>query len=63
MFVSIFEKHGYKMTYCEDHYQYALEPTVNCWLENISKIEKEEKTPHILLLEKSARYLKKNLQD
>ena len=62
-FASIFEKHGYKMTYDEDHYQYALEPTVNYWLENISKIEREEKTPHILLLEKSARYLKKHLQD
>jgi len=51
------------MTYSEDHYQYSLEPTVNYWLENISKVEREDKTPHIFLLEKSARYLKKHLQD
>lgn len=62
-FLSMFEKHGYKMTHCEDHYEDGLEPTVNYWLENLSKIEIEEKTPHILLLEKSARYLKKHLQD
>ena len=61
--VSLFEKHGYKVTHQKDHYQDALEPTVNYWLENISKVEKEDKTPHILLLEKSSRYLKKHLQD
>ena len=51
----MFEKHGYKMTYCEDHYEDGLEPTVNYWLENLSKVERKDKTPHILLLEKSAR--------
>ena len=62
-FLSMFEKHGYKMTYCEDHYEDGLEPTVNYWLENLSKVERKDKTPHILLLEKSARYLKGYLPD
>ena len=62
-FLSMFEKHGYKMTYCEDHYEDGLEPTVNYWLENLSKVERKDKTPHILLLEKSARYLKGYLRD
>jgi len=62
-FLSMFEKHGYKMTYCEDHYEDGLEPTVDYWLENLSKVERKDKTPHILLLEKSARYLKGYLRD
>ena len=62
-FLSMFEKHGYKMTHCEDHYEDGLEPTVNYWLENLSKVERKDKTPHILLLEKSARYLKGYLPD
>ena len=62
-FLSMFEKHGYKMTYCEDHYEDGLEPTVNYWLENLSKLKRKDKTRHILLLEKSARYLKGHLPD
>ena len=61
--ISLFEKYGYKVTHQKDHYQDALEPTLNYWLSNLSTLSKEEKTPHILLLEKSARYLRTNLKD
>lgn len=61
--ISLFERQGYKVVYQEDHYKNALEPTLNYWLSNLGKIDQEDKTFHIKLLEKSARYLKLNLKD
>jgi len=56
--VSIFNDYDYKLTYFEEHYDYALEPTLDLWLHNLDKIDRIEKTKHIELLELSARYLK-----
>ena len=59
--ISIFNKRGFKLSFEEEHYDYALEPTVDYWLHNLSKIGKIHKTNHIHTLEFSARYLKQNL--
>ena len=56
--VSIFDELDYKLTFFEEHYDYALEPTLDLWLHNLDKIDRIEKTKHIELLEFSARYLK-----
>ncbi len=55
-----FTELDYKMTYFEDHYNKALEPTLDLWLHNLDKVDNIEKTKHIKLLELSARYLKQN---
>ena len=60
--ISIFNKLDFKLSFEEEHYDYALEPTVDYWLHNLSKIGKIHKTNHIHTLEFSARYLKQNLQ-
>ena len=59
--ISIFEQFDFKLIFEEEHYDYALKPTLDYWLGNLSKLSKEEKTPHIRTLEISAKYLKKNL--
>ena len=48
------------MTYFEEHYNEALEPTLDLWLHNLDKVDNIEMTEHIILLELSARYLKQN---
>ena len=48
------------MTYFEEHYDEALEPTLDLWLHNLDKVDNIEKTKHIKLLELSARYLKQH---
>ena len=57
---SSFKELDFKLTYFEEHYDYALEPTLDLWLHNLSKIDRIEKTKHIELLEFSARYLKQH---
>ena len=57
---STFKELDFKLSYFEEHYDYALEPTLDLWLHNLSKIDRIEKTKHIELLEFSARYLKQN---
>lgn len=60
---SVFENQGYRLTYEENHYKEGLNPTVNYWLSNLEQIDEDDKTSHIKLLEKSARYLKKYEKD
>ena len=55
-----FTELDFKMTYFEEHYNEALEPTLDLWLHNLDKVDNIEKTEHIKLLELSARYLKQN---
>ena len=55
---SFFTELDYEMTYFEEHYNEALEPTLDLWLHNLDKVDNIEKTEHIKLLELSARYLK-----
>ena len=59
--IYLFEQIGFKLSYHEDHYAKSLEPTVNFWLKNLSKLKDDEKTHHINILETSARYMKENL--
>jgi SAM-dependent methyltransferase len=61
--ISIFENENFKLNFEENHYQYALEPTLNYWLNKISKLDDSEKTEHLRLLENSSLYLKNNLND
>ena len=56
--VSMFD--GYNLTHEKEHYVDALEPTLNLWLDNLSKLDKNLKTKHIDILELSARYLNQN---
>ena len=58
MIVSMFD--GYNLTHEKEHYVDALEPTLNLWLDNLSKLDKNLKTKHIDILELSARYLNQN---
>ena len=60
--ISIFKQLDFTLFFEEEHYDYALEPTLDYWLHNLSKIDKIHKTNHINTLEFSARYLKQNLQ-
>ena len=55
-----FTELDYEMTYFEEHYNEALEPTLDLWLHNLDKVDNIEKTEHIKLLELSARYLKQH---
>ena len=55
-----FTELDFKMTYFEEHYNEALEPTLDLWLHNLDKVDNIEKTEHIKLLELSARYLKQH---
>jgi len=59
--ISLMEHFNFKLVYQEEHYDYALEPTLDYWLSNLSKLSKEKKTSHIRTLEISAKYLKRNL--
>ena len=59
--ISLFEKYNFRLTHHEDHYKNALEPTVDLWLNNLKKVNINEKTHHIEVLETSARYMKYNL--
>ena len=56
--VSMFD--GYNLTHEKEHYVDALESTLNLWLDNLSKLDKDLKTKHIDILELSARYLNQN---
>ena len=58
--ISLMEQFGFKLSFEEEHYDYALEPTVDYWLHNLSNIGKIHKTNHIHTLEFSAKYLKQN---
>ena len=59
--VSLMEQLDFKLTHQEEHYDYALEPTLDLWLKNLKNVDKKDKTPHIRTLEISAKYLKKNM--
>ena len=59
--ISLMEQFNFKLVYQEEHYDYALEPTLDLWYNNINKLSKKEKTYHINILELSTRYLRKNL--
>ena len=60
--ISLFEKYNFRLTHHEDHYKNSLEPTVDFWLNNLKKINDNEKSHHIEVLETSARYMKDNLE-
>ena len=60
--ISLFEKYNFRLTHHEDHYKNSLEPTVDLWLNNLKKINDNEKSHHIEVLETSARYMKDNLE-
>ena len=59
--ISLMEQFNFKLVYQEEHYDYALEPTLDLWYNNINKLSKKEKTHHINTLNLSIRYLRKNL--
>ena len=42
----------------KEHYHNALKPTVDYWLNNLDKLNSNEKTKHIQTLELSSKYLK-----
>ena len=42
--ISLMKQLDFKVTHLEEHYDYALEPTLDLWYNNISKLEREEKT-------------------
>ena len=50
----------YDLVHQAEHYDYALEPTLDLWYNNIKKLSKEDKTKHIKTLEASTRFLKRN---
>ena len=56
------EQLDFHLTHQEEHYNYALEPTLDLWYNNIKKLTKEEKTKHIRTLEVSTRLLRKNIK-
>ena len=56
--ISLFDKIGFKLTFEEEHYHNALKPTVDYWLNNLDKLNSNEKTKHIQTLELSSKYLK-----
>ena len=51
------------LTHEEEHYHYALEPTLSLWYNNINKLSSEEKTNHIRTLELSTRFLRRNMDE
>jgi cyclopropane fatty-acyl-phospholipid synthase-like methyltransferase len=61
--IDMFKSHNFDLIYFEDHYDYALEPTLDYWLNNLSTIQKNQKTKHLQTLEISSRYLKRNLKN
>ena len=61
--VSLMEQLDFKLTHQEEHYDYALEPTLDLWYTNISKLTRKEKTEHIRTLEASTRFLKKHIDE
>ena len=61
--VSLMEQLDFQLTHQEEHYDYALEPTLDLWYNNIKKLSKEEKTGHIKTLEASTRFLKRNIDE
>ena len=50
----------YDLVHQAEHYDYALEPTLDLWYNNIKKLSKKDKTKHIKTLEASTRFLKRN---
>ena len=60
---SLMEQLDFKLTHQEEHYDYALEPTLDLWYTNISKLTREEKTKHIRTLESSTRFLRKHIDE
>ena len=60
--ISLMEQLDFYLTHQEEHYNYALEPTLDLWDNNIKKLTKEEKTKHIRTLEVSTRLLRKNIK-
>ena len=61
--VSLMKQLDFQLTHQEEHYDYALEPTLDLWYNNIKKLSKEEKTGHIKTLEASTRFLKRNIDE
>ena len=61
--VSLMEQLDFKLAHQEEHYDYALEPTLDLWYNNISKLTKEEKTKHIRTLEASTRFLRNHIDE
>ena len=61
--VSLMKQLDFKLTHQEEHYDYALEPTLDLWYTNISKLSKEEKTKHIRTLEASTRFLRNHVDE
>jgi len=59
--ISLMEQFGFKLSFEEEHYDYALEPTLDLWYNNINKLSKKEKTKHIRTLELSTRFLRYNI--
>ena len=56
--ISLFDKIGFKLTFEEEHYESALNPTLDYWLNNLDKLNSNEKSRHIQTLELSSKYLK-----
>lgn len=61
--IELMEDIGFHLTHEEEHYHYALEPTLNLWYNNINKLSSEEKTNHIRTLELSTRFLRRNMDE
>ncbi len=61
--IELIKDMGYNLTHEEEHYHYALEPTLSLWYNNINKLSSEEKTNHIRTLELSTRFLRRNMNE
>jgi hypothetical protein len=62
-FISLFDKFGFDLEFNEEHFHYALEPSVDYWLDNLNIMDDEEKTKHIHTLEYSSRYFRRYLRN
>ena len=58
--VELLKDLNFKLIHEAEHYDYALEPTLDLWYNNIKQLSKKDKTKHIKTLEASTRFLKKN---
>ena len=61
--INLLRNLDYKLVHQAEHYDYALEPTLDLWYNNIKKLSKEDKTEHIKTLEASTRFLKRNIDE
>ena len=61
--ISLMKQLDFKVTHLEEHYDYALEPTLDLWYNNIRKLKREEKTKHIRTLEASTRFLRNHIDE